>query len=346
MLKFKAVKRGVPMIRIAIDLMGSDLGYAELSNAVIQYLEKTPDVFALLFGQEKEIAPLFSKVDSSRYRIVDCDAVIPMEIKPLDFLRNKTSSLYKAIDSVRNGEADAVLTAGSTGGFVTGCSMLLRNIEGITRSGLCTPFPTCKKGKGAVFLDVGANNTNTALDLVGFARMGRLYCQCVLNEENPSTYLMSNGTEEGKGTDEIVEAYKLLKDMDFPNFQGNAEARNLLDGEHDLVIAPGFVGNVYLKATEGTAAMMNDMIKQSFKRSFVSKIGYLFSSKSFKEMKETMNYRRFGGAILLGVNGVAVKAHGNSNTYAFYMAIDVAYRMVTNGIIDKIKKEFADHGKE
>lgn len=330
------------MITIAIDLMGSDLGYEELSNAVIQYLDKKKDVNVILFGQEKEIAPLFSNVDSSRYRIVDCETVIPMEIKPLDFLRSKTSSLYKAIDSVKNGEADAVLTAGSTGGFVTGCSMLLRNIDGIPRSGLCTPFPTSKKGKGAVFIDVGANNVNTAEDLVGFAKMGRLYCQCVLNEENPSTYLMSNGTEEGKGTDEIVEAYHLLKEQNFPNFKGNAEARNLLDGEHDLVIAPGFVGNVYLKSTEGTAAMMNSLIKKSFKRNLLTKIGYLFSSKGFKEMKETMDYRRFGGAILLGVNGVAIKAHGNSNTYAFYMAIDVADRMVRNGIIDKIKKEFAN----
>lgn len=334
------------MIRIAVDLMGSDLGYEELSKGVIRYLKDHDDVNVILFGNQEAITPLFADADKSRYSIVHAEKVIPMEIKPLDFLRSKDSSLYQAVNCVRQGEADAVLTAGSTGGFVTGCSMLLRNIEGVTRSGLCSPMPTAVRGKGSVFLDMGANNVNTPEDLVGFARMGRLYCQCVLNEENPSTYLLSNGTEEGKGTDEIVEAYRMLREENFPNFQGNAEARNLLDGNHDLVVMPGFVGNVFLKASEGTASMLNGLIKKSFKRNLFSKIGYLFAHKGFDEMKTTLDYRRYGGAILLGVNGVSIKAHGNSNAYAFYNALDVAYRMVDNHIIDRIKEAFSNGSTE
>ncbi|MFA6829287.1 MAG: phosphate acyltransferase PlsX [Bacilli bacterium] len=328
------------MITIAIDLMGSDLGYEELSKSVIQYLNEEKDRRVILFGDQEKIKPLFASIDSSRYEIVHCEDVIPMEIKPLDFLRSKKASLYKAIDAVRNGKADAILTAGSTGGFVTGCSMLLKNIEGVTRSGLCTPFPTAKEGKGTVILDVGASNVNQSEDIYGFARMGRIYCQNVLDMENPSTFVLSNGTEEGKGTDEIIGAYKLLKDNNFPNFQGNAEARNVLDGNHDLIVTGGFCGNIFLKATEGMASIMNGLIKQSFKRSLLTKIGYLFSHKGFDKMKEIMDYRRFGGAILLGVNGVAIKAHGNSNTYAFYMAIKVADQMVKSDIVNKIKKEF------
>lgn len=329
------------MIRIAIDLMGSDLGCNELGQAVLQYLKETKDSHVLLFGDADQLKPIFSSLDPSRYEIRPTTSVIPMEIKPLDFLRAKSSSLYQAIDAVRSGEADGVLTAGSTGGLVTGASMLLRNIDGVGRSGLCTPFPTAILDKGAVILDVGANNVNTAEDLYGFARMGRIYCQQIMGEENPNCYLLSNGTEEGKGTEEIIGAYQLMKSKAFPGFMGNAEARNVLDGKHDLIITGGFAGNVFLKSTEGMASIMNSLIKSSFKRNLFTKIGYLFSHKGFDQMKKVMNYRRYGGAILLGVNGVSVKAHGNSNTLAFYQAIKVCDKMVRSDIIGKIKKEFA-----
>ena len=328
------------MARIAVDLMGSDLGYGELAKAVNQYLNEHADSSFILFGEEDEIKPLFAEADQSRIKIVNTDQVIPMEIKPLDFLRAKDSSMYQAILAVKNGEADAAVSAGSTGGFVAGSTILLRNIPGVTRAGLCTPFPTAVKNKPCIILDVGASNVNTGEDIYGFAKMGKIYAEEITDIKNPGIYTLSNGTEEGKGTDEVVEAYKLLKERNLPGFKGNCEARNALDGKHDVIVTAGFVGNVFLKATEGTAAMMNDMIKVAFKRSLLTKIGYLFANKGFKEMKTKMDYRRFGGAILLGINGVIVKAHGNSNTYAFYNAIRVADSMVKHDIINKIKKEF------
>ncbi len=328
------------MVKIAIDLMGSDLGEEELSKGVIDFMNKNNDTYFYLVGKKEKIEKIFSCQDKTKFEIINADKVIPMEIKPLDFLRAKTSSQYIAISLVKDEKADAVLSAGSTGGLVTGASLLLKNIDGISRGGIISPFPTAKFGKATVILDIGANNTNTSEDLYGFAKMGRLYSKEILGIENPSAYLLSNGTEEGKGTQEIVEAYKMLEERKFPNFKGNAEARNILDGEHDIIITPGFNGNILLKAVEGTASMMNQMIKDAFKTNLITKIGYLFSRKGFKNMKATMDYRKYGGAIFMGVNGVVVKAHGNSNAYAFYYGIDVAYKMVKSNIIEKIRKDF------
>ena len=327
------------MRKIAVDIMGSDLGYEVLATGLKNYLKDNKDVSFLVFGDREKLMPVFSDV-SNRVEIEDAKDVIPMEIKPLDFLRKRESSMYKAILSVKEGRADAVVSAGSTGGFVTGCSLLLRNIPGVTRAGLISPFPTVVKGKATVLLDIGANNTNTPEDLVGFAKMGKLYAELVLKEKNPKTYLLSNGAEEGKGTDEIVQAYKLLKDMNFEGFSGNCEARDALDGKHDVIVMPGFSGNVLLKSAEGTFVCMNGLLKKAFTRNIFTKIGYLFVKGGIKDMKDTMDYRRYGGAILLGINGACVKAHGNSNAYAFYHAIRVADDMIKSSLLEKMKDEF------
>lgn len=328
------------MIKIAVDMMGSDNGATVLAEAVKHYLKDFKDVSFLLFGDKKQLTPLFSESEfKDRVEIYNCDSVIPMEIKPLDFLRAKSSSMYQAILAVKEKRADGVLTAGSTGGFVTGSTILLRNIDGVLRAGLCSPFPT-RTGKPTVILDIGANNYNTDEEVYQYGIMGRLYAEHILNMSDPSVYILSNGAEEGKGTDEIVSAYKLMKERKLPGFKGNVESREALDGTHDVIVTPGYAGNIFLKSTEGTAKMMNDMIKESFKMNIFTMIGYLFASKGFKRMKKTMDYRRFGGAILLGVDGVCVKAHGNSNEYAFYHAIDVASTMIKSNIVDKIKEHF------
>lgn len=329
------------MTKIAVDMMGSDLGPKILSKSIKRYLKEHDDVFFLLFGDEAILKKEFEDSESKNFEIHATHAIIPMEIKPLDFLRAKTSSMYQAIYSVKEGRADGVLTAGSSGGFVTGATILLRNVEGVLRAGLCSPFPTKKKGVPTVVLDIGANNYNTAEEVYQYGIMGRLYSQHVLGVKDPSVFILSNGTEEGKGTDEVVEAYHLMKERKLPGFKGNVEARNVIDGTHDVVVTPGYAGNIFLKASEGAGKVMNDLIKQSFKMNLFTKIGYLFASKGFKEMKETMDYKKYGGAILLGINGVCVKAHGNSNEYAFYQAIGVCKKMIDAKIVEKMKNCFA-----
>lgn len=322
--------------------MGSDSGPEILSQSVIHYLETNKDVSFLLFGNEKILHSIFDGCkDKDRVEIHHTETIIPMEIKPLDFLRAKKSSMYQAINAVKEGKADAVLTAGSSGGFVTGSTILLRNVEGVLRAGLCSPFPTKKTGVPTVVLDIGASNYNTAEEVYQFGILGRIYSQYVLNVKDPGVWILSNGTEKGKGTDEVVEAYTLMEERKLPGFRGNVEAREVIDGTHDVVVSPGYAGNIFLKSTEGMGKVMNELIKESFKMNLLTKIGYIFSSKGFKRMKETMDYRKYGGAILLGIDGICVKAHGNSNEYAFYQAIGVCEKMIDCHIVDRIKEHFS-----
>ncbi len=335
------------MKKIAIDMMGSDSGPEVLSQSVIHYLETDKEIQFLLFGDENILKPLFENcLNKDRIEIFHTESVIPMEIKSLEFLRAKKSSMYQAILSVKEKRADAVLSAGSSGGFVTGSTILLRNIEGVMRAGLCTAFPTRVLEVPSVVLDIGANNYNTAEELYQFGILGSLYSQYVLGVKNPGVYLLSNGAEKGKGTDEVVGAYSLFEERKGVNFKGNVEARNALDGTHDVIVSGGYSGNIFLKSTEGMAKIMNDLIKESFKMNLLTKIGYLFSSKGFKRMKKIMDYRKYGGAILLGIDGVCVKAHGNSNEYAFYQAIDVCQKMVDCKIVDRIKDYFSTAEKK
>lgn len=325
------------MIKIAVDMMGSDLGPSELSKGLLNYLKDNKDVAFVCFGEKKQLSQLEG---NSHIDIVDCPDVVPMEVGVLQLLKMKDSSMVRAIKYTQENNLDGVVTAGSTGGFITGSTLIFKNVAGVNRAGFCAPFMTAKKDKQVLILDIGASNSNTAEELVGFARLGSIYAEALLKESNPSVYLLSNGSEEGKGTEEIKEAYKLMKGSQQVNFLGNIEARDALDGRCDVVVTSGYPGNIFLKATEGCASMMNTMIKSAFKRNLFSKIGYLLSKKGFNEMKEHMDYRKIGGAILLGVNKAAVKAHGNSNAYAFYYAIDLAYRLAKNEIVDKITKEF------
>jgi glycerol-3-phosphate acyltransferase PlsX len=168
--------------------------------------------------------------------------------------------------------------------------------------------------------------------------MGKIYSQKVLNVEKPQVYLLSNGIEEEKGPQEVKEAHRILKESSFEGFAGNVESRDALDGHCDVIVTGGYAGNVFLKSSEGMAKMMSSMIKEAFYTNIFSKIGYLLSKKGFKKMKKTMNYEIYGGAMLVGVNGVVVKAHGSSNGFSFYRALCVAYDMAKKDVVNLIKE--------
>mgnify|MGYP002516445706 FL=1 len=328
------------MAIFALDRMGSDLGPNELSKAVSGYLTRDKEAKVLLFGDGALLKRLLSgDPNFSRREIRPTEEVIPREIKPLDFLRKKQSSRYQAIDAVRNKEADCVITAGSTGGFITGATRLLRNIDGVTRAGLCVAMPTLENHP-CVTRDVGANNTNEAIDLVGFAKRASLYAKEVLKRDSPRVFTLSNGEEEGKGTEEIVKAGERLREIHSVNYLGNVEARYALDGKRDVVIAPGFAGNIFLKSVEGRAKFRGKKRSDAFRHSLGTKIGYLFVRKQIKARKSSLDYKAYGGAYLLGVNGICVKSHGNANAYTFEKARDVAKKRVDSGLLEKRKNEF------
>ena len=318
-------------MRIAVDTLGGDNGSQVIVKAILEFLDKHSDVSIIAFGNKEELKELQGKCS-----IVHAPDIVPMEAGPLEAMRMKNSSLYAMTQLAKEGEVDALVSAGSTGGYLSLTTLILKTIPGVHRAALVAPFPTKIKGKKVVILDIGASNENSAEELCQFAVMGSLYSQYILGVKDPKVCLLSNGTEAGKGSPVSKEAYKLLKDK--PYFKGNIEARNALSGECDVIVTDGFSGNIFLKSSEGMAKMMSGMIKDAFKRNLWSKLGYLHVKKGIKEMTETMDYKSTGGAMLLGVNGVVVKAHGNSDEYSFGCALEVAYKLVENNLINKIKE--------
>ena len=320
-------------MKIAVDAMGGDNGSKPIIEAIKEFKKENQDVEIVVFGKEEELFEL-----SSIAKIVNAPEVVPMEAGALEVLRMKNSSMCKAISTMKEENYDAVVSCGSTGGFLSAATLILKTIPGVKRSALVTAFPTKIKGKKVVVLDVGANNDNSPEELRQFAYMGKAYNEALFNTKEPKTYLLSNGAEEHKGSPLVKETHKLLKEVIFPGFMGNMEARDVLNGDADILVADGFSGNVLLKGMEGVAKMMSSMIKNNFKKNLWTKLGYLHVRKGFKDMSETMDYKSTGGAMLLGINGVVVKAHGNSDAYSFFNALRVAKLMVSYDVVNKIKE--------
>ena len=319
------------MIRIAVDTLGGDNGSGPVVEAIIQFLKEYKDVSIIAVGKKEELKKLEGVCE-----IVDAPDIVPMEAGPLEVMRMKNSSMYKTVMLAKEGKADAVVSAGSTGGFLSSSTLLLKTLPGVNRAAFVAPFPTKIKGHYAVILDIGASNENSAEELKQFALMGALYSEHILGVENPKVYLLSNGTEPKKGSPVGKEAYKLLSN--YPFFKGNIEARNALNGEADVIVTDGFTGNVFLKSSEGMAKMMAGLFKDAFKKNLWTMLGYLHVRKGIKNISKIMDYKSTGGAMLLGVNGVVVKVHGNADTYSMFCAIRVAKKLVEKDISGKIKE--------
>lgn len=320
-------------MKLVIDAMGGDNGSSIVVDAIKRFLNENKDIEIIVFGNKEELSEL-----DNLCKVVHSETVVPMEAGAIQVMRMRDSSMMMALKYMKENSCDAVISCGSTGGFLSAATVTLKMIEGVKRAALTAPFPTQIKGKKVTLLDIGASNENTAEHLVQFALMGKLYSEAVYKTENPSVYLLSNGAEEMKGSPVSKEAYKLLSDANFPGFKGNIEARYALSGKADVIVSDGFSGNIFLKGAEGVAKMMSGMIKKAFKRNIFSMIGYLLCKKGIKEMSETMDYKSTGGAMLLGVNGVVVKAHGSSDAFSFYSALKVAKSLVENDVCNKIKE--------
>lgn len=320
-------------MKLVIDAMGGDNGSSIVVDAIKRFLNENKDIEIIVFGNKEELSEL-----DNLCKVVHSETVVPMEAGAIQVMHMRDSSMMMALKYMKENNCDAVISCGSTGGFLSAATVTLKMIEGVKRAALTAPFPTQIKGKKVTLLDIGASNENTAEHLVQFALMGKLYSEAVYKTENPSVYLLSNGAEEMKGSPVSKEAYKLLGDANFPGFKGNIEARYALSGKADVIVSDGFSGNIFLKGAEGVAKMMSGMIKKAFKRNIFSMIGYLLCKKGINEMSETMDYKSTGGAMLLGVNGVVVKAHGSSDAFSFYSALKVAKSLVENDVCNKIKE--------
>lgn len=322
------------MYTIAVDCMGSDNGPKVCVEAIKIFLNRHSDVRVVAFGREEDLKDL---KNVNNVEVVHCEDVMEMTAGSLEAMRKRKSSMYQAIVSTKENEYDGVISAGSTGAFLTLASVKLKTVEGVDRAALVTALPSYD-GKKVTVLDVGANVETTGEQLVQFAKMGRLYSQKVLGVKEPKVCLLSNGAEDEKGSHDVKEANKLLREMNFPGFIGNVEGREVPKGVCDVLVTGGYAGNIFLKTYEGVAKMMSKMIKDAFMTNTSSKIGYLFAKKGFNELKEKLNYEKVGGAMLIGVNGVAVKAHGSSSAYSFSQAMEVCFNMINEKVLDLIKE--------
>jgi len=322
-------------MKIVIDMMGGDNGLKATIPGVKEFIKQHPDSIVFCVGSEALDAEF---KDFKNVTIIHSNKVLKMDVDPMTAYRTLDSSLMVATNTFINNKCDALISAGSSAALLTSSIFKIKRINGVIRPGFITPFPTVKKGKKFVVCDVGANNANTKEELVQFAKMGSLYYKFMFGENNPRVYLLSNGTEEEKGSPLTKEVFKLLKEDKSINFLGNTEGRDALFGDMDVLVCDGFSGNVYLKAIEGTAKAMSQMMKEAFTKSFFTKIGYLLTKKGITEMKEKMDYRNVGGAMLIGVDGVVIKAHGNSDGKTFFSALNVAFLLCDKQIVEKIKE--------
>ncbi|EHL19239.1 fatty acid/phospholipid synthesis protein PlsX [Peptoanaerobacter stomatis] len=330
-------------MRIAIDTMGGDFApQAQINGALESIKELGVDV--VLLGDENVINDFLKTktYDKTKVSVVHCSENITNDDKPvISIKKKKNSPMVLGCNMLVEGKADALVSSGSTGALLTSGMLITGRIEGIQRPALTTVYP--KTNGATVLLDVGANAQCKPEHINQFAFMGYAYAKAVLNLENPKVGLINIGTEEKKGSQAYIDAYQMLKDNKFINFIGNVEARDIPSTEADVLVCDGFTGNIVLKLSEGLVIHMMKLIKNSFMSSLKSKIGALLVKSSLKNMKKSLDYEEYGGAILLGTNGTVIKAHGSSNEKAFKNAIKQAKKIYDADLVKSIKQFAAEN---
>lgn len=324
---------------IAVDGMGGDLAPKEVIAGCIEALNEFKDLKFLITGPEDLLNKELSnyEYDKNLLSIIDAKEVISSNEPPVMAIRKKKdSSLNKALNLVKSKEADAIISAGSTGAFMAGALFIVGRIKGIDRPALAPIMP----GKNSPFMiiDVGANAECKPDNLLQFAAMGKVYFEKILKKDNPSVGLVNIGAEEEKGNELTKAAYTLLKESNL-NFIGNVEPRDIPTGDVNVLVCDGFVGNTVLKMYEGTAFTIFDILKEEIMSSFSTKIGGALLKPVFKNIKKKFDYKEYGGAAFLGVNGICVKAHGSSDKRAFKNAVRQCINYHNNNIIELIKEE-------
>ncbi|MCT4565040.1 MAG: phosphate acyltransferase PlsX [Maledivibacter sp.] len=325
-------------MKIAIDAMGGDNAPSAIISGSLKALREIKSEI-ILVGKEEIIKSELEKhtKDFKRIDIVNANEVIINEDKPVQAIRKKkNSSMAVGFDLLRKNEAQSFVSAGNTGALLAGSLLKIGRIKGIDRPALAPIYPT-KKGF-SLLIDAGANADCKPRNLLEFGIMGSIYLEKVLNIRTPKVGIVNIGTEEGKGNKLVSEAYEVMKNSNL-NFYGNLEAREVPDGVVDVIVCDGFVGNVILKLTEGVAMNLTSMLKETFTKNTISKIGAMILKGGLKEFKSKLDYTEYGGAPLLGVKKPVIKAHGSSNDKAIKNAIKYGEIFSSKGVIEKIEEE-------
>jgi phosphate acyltransferase len=329
------------MTTIALDAMGGDHApRAEVEGAILAAREL--DVRVVLVGIE---ATVRQELNRHRYRsqsieVVNATEVVTMRDSPSQaFRRKKDSSLHVAARLVRDGKADALVSAGNTGAVMTVARFVLGTLPSVDRPALAAAFPNMKE-KVSVILDVGANVDSKPAHIEQFAVMGEIYYRTIFGVRKPRVALLSIGEEEMKGNELTREAFNRLKQRPL-NFGGNVEGRDVFRGNVDVIVCDGFIGNIALKISEGLVEHIGGMLKKAIKSSLRSQLGYALSKKAFDDFRKRTDYSEYGGAPLLGVRGITIIGHGRSNPNAIKNAIRVAAELNRSRVNEKIEQELS-----
>jgi phosphate acyltransferase len=335
-------------VTVAVDAMGGDHGPTVTVPAALAFLDAAPNARVVLVGQPAALeAALANARPQLRERISvrAASEVVDMNEPPADALRRKKdSSMRVAINLVKEGGADACVSAGNTGALMAIARFVLKTLPGIDRPAIATFFPT-RRGE-SVMLDLGANIECDADNLVQFALMGDVFARTALGLVQPTVGLLNVGEEELKGNDAVrAAAAKLRGGMTPIRFHGFVEGDDIAAGTVDVVVTDGFTGNVALKTAEGIAKLFSESLRASFRYSPLARIGYVFARGALKKLAARLDTRRYNGAMFLGLGGIAVKSHGSTDAFGFANAISVAIDLKLNGFLEKIRDELAQLNK-
>ena len=332
-------------IVIALDAMGGDAAPQMVLRGAQLARKRFPDVRFLVFGRESEVRPLLERQKglSEICELVHTDDVVASDERPSVAVRSgRQSSMRLAINAVKEGRAHAIVSAGNTGALMGMAKFVLKTLPGIDRPAIASFFPTTK-GE-SVMLDLGANVQCNSHNLVDFAIMGSVFSRLVLGRLEPTIGILNVGSEDQKGHEQLWEASAILRGSEgLPGtFKGFVEGDDIAKGTVDVIVTDGFTGNVALKTAEGTAKLVSEYLKQSFRSSIFASIGYLLARAAMRKLRHRLDPRRYNGAIFLGLNGITVKSHGGTDALGFANAVGLAVDLVRENFISRIQEDFAN----
>ncbi|AWC24467.1 phosphate acyltransferase PlsX [Aminobacter sp. P9b] len=331
------------MIKISIDAMGGDHGPSVIIPALAKVATRRTDIRFIIYGREEVVRPELAKQPrlAAVSEFVHCEVAVRMDDKPSQALRQGRwkSSMWKAIEAVKSDTADACVSAGNTGALMAMSKFCLRTMATIDRPAIAALWPTTR-GESVV-LDVGATIGADAHQLIDFAILGTGMARALFGIERPTVGLLNVGVEEIKGQEEVKEAGRMLREANMASmtYQGFVEGDDIGKGVTDVVVTEGFSGNIALKTAEGTARQIGGYLREAMSRTLMAKIGYIFAKGAFDRLREKMDVRRANGGVFLGLNGIVVKSHGGADADGFAAAIEMAYDMVRNRLLDRIEAD-------
>ncbi|AZP05211.1 phosphate acyltransferase PlsX [Jeotgalibaca ciconiae] len=336
-------------MRIAVDAMGGDHAPQAIVEGILMAEKEFSDVEFLLYGDGAQIKPLLGEqYNQDKIKVIHTDEKITSDDEPVRAVRSKrNASMVLAARAVKNGEADALFSAGNTGALLASGLLVIGRIKGIDRPGLMPVLPVIgKENQQFVLMDVGANADSKAENIHQFGILGSYYAKFVLGINSPKVALLNNGSEEGKGSELSKKAYELLSEDDSLNYIGNIEARELFSGDADVIVTDGFTGNAVLKTIEGTALGLMKLMKNSIVNGGMkTKLGGLLVKDALSDVKDTMDYSKHGGAVLFGLRAPVIKTHGSADKTAVFHTIKQIRKILSSNVIEDLVNFFEEQNQ-